>query len=61
MSLQDDAEHIITEKDDELRELRELNAELVAALLRLSAEYGRQNDDALNQAELAIAKAEKLK
>jgi hypothetical protein len=44
-----------------VRQLRELNAELLGALKRLNSEYGRQDEDALEQAELVIAKAEKLK
>jgi hypothetical protein len=45
----------------ENKQLRELNAELLAALKRLNSEYGRQDEDALEQAELVIAKAERLK
>lgn len=39
MSYSDDAEHIITEKDDEIKELRELSAELLAILSKSVTEY----------------------
>jgi hypothetical protein len=42
----------------EIERLRSINAELLAALKRMASEYGRQNEDALDQAEAAIAKAE---
>jgi hypothetical protein len=51
----------LSEAQGEVEELRELNAELLGALKRLNSEYGRQDEDALEQAELVIAKAEKLK
>jgi hypothetical protein len=54
-------EPINIEDTQAVKELRELNAELLAALKRLNSEYGRQDEDALEQAELAIAKAERLK
>ena len=39
------------------KRLRTLNAELLKALERMVAEYGRQNEDTINQAEMAILKA----
>jgi hypothetical protein len=35
----------------EIERLRSINAELLAALKRMASEYGRQNEDALDQAE----------
>lgn len=69
MSFADDAEHIITEKDDEIKELRELSAELLAILSKSVTEYD-MTGEVTNILEMraaiagrgeAIAKAEKLK
>lgn len=59
MSFQDDAEHIITEKDEEISQLRELNAELLEACKALQME-ARARNCGLRIADEAIAKAEKL-